>query len=232
MLYGEISGLSFLLKFKCCCPKRSTIKHWFQWQNLILHHALNHLFGTSNAWFYFTEIRSWFQQKAQIIPPSMQASYGVYFVIILEKSDQAIAKLHCIHWMNAAYIFLVAVPHLRHKRLLLRWASTIPSGWTIFIMKGKQMQRLWIRNIHDPHFHTQLVNYCDIHEIYSESLGAVLMFSLSITSKYFYKEQGKRIASGVNYIENNVCTSVTNCFNAHERVILVFIFWVAKQRGK
>ena len=34
------------------------------------------------------------------------------------------------------------------------------------------------------------------------------------------------------YIENNVCTVVTNCFIAHERVILVFISRVAKQRGK
>ena len=30
----------------------------------------------------------------------------------------------------------------------------------------------------------------------------------------------------------NVCTRVTNCFSAHERVILVFISGVAKQRGK
>ena len=32
-------------------------------------------------------------------------------------------------------------------------------------------------------------------------------------------------------IENNVCTPVTNCFSTHKRVILVFISWVAKQRG-
>ena len=34
------------------------------------------------------------------------------------------------------------------------------------------------------------------------------------------------------YIENNVCTRVTNYFSAHERVILVFISRDAKQRGK
>ena len=33
-------------------------------------------------------------------------------------------------------------------------------------------------------------------------------------------------------IENNVCTRVTNCFSAHERVILVFSSWIAKQRWK
>ena len=34
------------------------------------------------------------------------------------------------------------------------------------------------------------------------------------------------------WIENNVCTRVTNCFSAHERVILVFISRVVQQRGK
>ena len=34
------------------------------------------------------------------------------------------------------------------------------------------------------------------------------------------------------FIENKVCTRVTNCFSAHERVIFVFISRVAKQRGK
>ena len=36
----------------------------------------------------------------------------------------------------------------------------------------------------------------------------------------------------VQCIENNVCTQVTNCFSTHERVILVLISRVAKQRGK
>ena len=34
------------------------------------------------------------------------------------------------------------------------------------------------------------------------------------------------------YIENNVCTRVTNRFSAHERVILVFSPQVAMQQGK
>ena len=32
--------------------------------------------------------------------------------------------------------------------------------------------------------------------------------------------------------ENNVCTWVMDCFNTHQRVILVFISWVVKQKGK
>ena len=36
----------------------------------------------------------------------------------------------------------------------------------------------------------------------------------------------------IGWIENNVCTRVTNCSSAHKRVILVFISRVAKQRGK
>ena len=36
----------------------------------------------------------------------------------------------------------------------------------------------------------------------------------------------------VKEIENNVCTQVTNCFSAHERVILVFISQGAKQQWK
>ena len=39
------------------------------------------------------------------------------------------------------------------------------------------------------------------------------------------------VGCGVEFIENNVCTRVTNRFSAHERVILVFISRVAKQRG-
>ena len=31
-------------------------------------------------------------------------------------------------------------------------------------------------------------------------------------------------------IKNDVCTYVTNCFSAHERVILVFIFRIEKQQ--
>ena len=36
----------------------------------------------------------------------------------------------------------------------------------------------------------------------------------------------------MKYRENNVCTQVTNCFSAHERVILVFISRVAKLTQK
>ena len=38
--------------------------------------------------------------------------------------------------------------------------------------------------------------------------------------------------TGAIYWQHNVCTRVTNCFSAHERVILVFISRVAKQRRK
>ena len=35
-----------------------------------------------------------------------------------------------------------------------------------------------------------------------------------------------------DYIENNVCTRVSNCFSAQERIILVLISGVAEQRGQ
>ena len=38
-----------------------------------------------------------------------------------------------------------------------------------------------------------------------------------------YNWMDNYICMKYQYIENNVCTRVTNCFSAHERVILVFI---------
>ena len=34
------------------------------------------------------------------------------------------------------------------------------------------------------------------------------------------------------YIENNAWTRAANCLCVHESVILLYIFWVARQRGK
>ena len=52
----------------------------------------------------------------------------------------------------------------------------------------------------------------------------------SSTRKYLYHFRGMLWTA--KYIENNVCTRVTTCFSAHERVILMFISRVAKLRGK